>query len=457
MAGKNIQKRVEEFATNLGFDPELARVLPVQVTVEALDAEVSDELIATLASQGIKEAAEPVTESGKPRMLKVTAWIAHAGPANRNGDAFLAEDLKEVAEDGLFLPPYVGMIDFNHDFIPYGIWFDARYEYDPVAKEYGLIAEGTVFAWRFNEIADKVLAEQARNGSVAVSMACIAGSIETRNGESGLTEHVLRKPVFLTASMLDVAPADPNARGVGDEDEGSSSTERLVQLNQAFMDLNSTDAEAVLATLRQAVVDSQAHQKTQQEEDMDVEQIVAQLTEAFGGKADEIVSELREAVADAAKVPGLEARVAELEAAAEEANAQVASLQTDLDVAQTALEAKTTELAELTEAHETTTTELNALVEANKAKEREVIREARLAKLPESYRKALEAREDESKNRIVARLVEMSEEEFGEELELLVANSPNKQSLTDKSRAEGMLSTFAGSGGSGYAIDKFLN
>lgn len=456
MAGESVQNIIKELANSLGYNPELARVLPVQANVESFDPEISDKLASVLESQGISKAAEPITESGKPRMLKVTAWIAHAGDANRNGDAFLAEDLKEVAEDGLFLPPYMGMIDFNHDFLPYGAWFDARYEWDPVAEEYGILAEGAIFAWRFTEMADKILAEQARNGSVAVSMACIATSIETRVGESGLTEYVLRKPVFLTASMLDVPPADPNARAVGDEFEDSTSVDRIMDLNQALQNMTITDAEAVYAKLREAF-NSKAHQNTQQEDEMDVEQIVAQITEALGEKAGEIVSELREAVADAAKVPGLESRVAELEASLEEANSNAESLQSDLDAAQTALEATKTELSELNETHEATKAELAELVQANEAREREAVREARLEQLPESYRKALEAREEESRERVIARLVEMSDDEFNEELELLVANSNSKQSLTDKSKAEGTLSTFAGAPGSGYAIDKFLN
>ena len=118
-------------AQSLGFDPKLSRLLPIKMEVEALDDDSIANLLVTLA--GFEEAAGPITESGLPRMLKITAWIAHAGPANRNRDAFLAEDLQEVVNNDLFAPPYLGMVDFNHDFFPYGAWYSARYEYDPKA------------------------------------------------------------------------------------------------------------------------------------------------------------------------------------------------------------------------------------------------------------------------------------------------------------------------------------
>ena len=87
----------EDLVRNLGYDPSLATVLPVRAQVEELDVNTSSALIHRLAetkiTAGMEEAASPVTDSGKPRILKLTAWMAHSGPANRNGDAFLDEDL----------------------------------------------------------------------------------------------------------------------------------------------------------------------------------------------------------------------------------------------------------------------------------------------------------------------------------------------------------------------------
>lgn len=429
----------------------------MEVRVEPIDVGDEAGILSRLASEGMEEAAGPITESGKPRMLKLTGWMAHDGPANLNKDAFLGEDLKEVAAENLFAPPYLGMVDFNHDFFPYGAWYSARYEFDPLANQYGLLAEGTMFAWRFTEMADKILAEQSRNGYIPVSMACIAQWIEPREGPDGSRESVLRKPVFLAVSILDVPPADPNARAVGDEKEDSSSESRVLDLNKALLQVQGANFDSWV-TMAQSRFGKSDLKTNIQEDKMDFDKLLNQLTEALDGKASELVAALKAEIADSA---ALTARVAELEeangtleATNSEIQAALTKAQSDLEASQLALEAKVVELQNVSENFESAKAELDTLKSDVETSRKVVIREERLEQLPEIYIQVLDTREEEAKERAIARLVEMSDEEFADELELLTASSST--SYTDRSRSEGVLPGGKGKRG-GLAIDQFIS
>lgn len=450
-------------ATELGLDPEMARLLPIQVTVETLDDSYTEAVLAHMAEEGVEEAAAPITETGLPRMLKLTAWIAHAGPANRNGDSFLAEDLQEVVANGLFQPPHLGMVDFNHDFFPYGAWYSAKFEFDPKAGEFGILAEGTIFAWRFSEIADKILAEQSRNGSVAVSMACIAQGLEFKPGRDGLDETVLRKPVFLAVSVLDVPPADPNARAVGTESDESTPEERLRDLNKALLSIHATDGVAFSTWAMSQAKTEKASQTFTEEETMDVDKIIEQVTEALGEQASEFVQDLKEAVAEAARVPSLEATVTALEeqitalqADVIAANEQIEEKNTEIDALTAALEAKAVELTEASEVLDTVQTERDVFVTERDDAILAAVREERLEMLPQTFITILDKREEESREKVIARLVGMSDEEFEAELELVSAGS-STVSYKSRSDAEGGLTSSSGSPAGGLAIDKFFN
>ena len=434
-------------AEKMGVHPSNARLLPIDISVELLDPAAT---LAMLSTAKVEEAAGPITEEGLPRMMKLTAWIAHGGPANKNGDAFLEEDLQAVVANGLFQPPYMGMVDFNHDFVPYGAWFNARYEYDPIAGQYGIRAEGAMFAWRFDEMANKILAEQTRNGSVPVSMACIAQGIEVRQSADGQEETVLRKPVFLTVSVLDVPPGDPDARAFGSEADDSSEESRVVELNKALFKMFAQDLVAA----------SQTHI---QEDTMDLDQMIAQITEAMGEKAGEVVAELREALSDAAKVPGLEAtvtaleeKITSLEAAVTAANEALEVKDAEVEASNTALEAKATELEEAQEQLTAVKADLDTRVETENSAVLAAVREERLEMLPETFVTVLNTRDEEAQEKVMTRLVEMSDEEFESELQLISAGSPEKTSYTERSRVEGGLSSTVGTPAGGFAVDKFL-
>ena len=75
------------------MDKELKIEYVVAASVrEAGEIDLDDMAKSSIADQ-LELAAGPIVE-GKPRMLLLTAWIAHEG-RNNNGDAFLKEELKE--------------------------------------------------------------------------------------------------------------------------------------------------------------------------------------------------------------------------------------------------------------------------------------------------------------------------------------------------------------------------
>lgn len=157
----------------------------------------------------------PVITDGKPTVMRMTAWMAHEG-VNDNGLAFVREELPAAAERISQDNPLV--CDFNHaavkggEFPIIGMWHKAAYAFDAAANKWGIITTGVMFAWLFPEIAQAMLADQARNGHLRYSMACIGDSYEYSN-LAGRSIQIAHNPVFFTNSLLDVTPADPAAIG----------------------------------------------------------------------------------------------------------------------------------------------------------------------------------------------------------------------------------------------------
>jgi DNA repair exonuclease SbcCD ATPase subunit len=255
----------------------------------------------------------------------------------------------------------------------------------------------------------------------------------------------LREPIFLTASFLDVAPADPHGRGGVSESDDSTHESRVEEINSALLSLFAARAD-------------ESASATTQEDEMDLEQIIEALKSAMGEAAGEYVSEIKEALVDAAKVPVLEARVVELEAELETVKAEKDAVSVALEAKVTALEAATAELAEATAQLETVTAERDEFLAAKAVEEATRIREARLAQLPQAYRTALEARDEETRERIIGRLVKLTDEDFAEEVNTLNESLPGKTSMADLSREQGILPSFVGNPiGGAYAIDKYVD
>lgn len=184
-----------------------------------------------LASSQHTGDVKPFGPDGKPRMLVISAWMAHEG-RNLNGDAFVKEELQNVVREGLFSPPYAGMIDDDHDFTARGYWYKTSFAHDQVAKKWGILATGALWAWRYSDLADRLLKDMGSRGTIDVSMSVIAGHTEVTLAypeAKGERTKILHNPVFFTTSLLSVPPGDRFARGKVVENPGP---EELINLSK---------------------------------------------------------------------------------------------------------------------------------------------------------------------------------------------------------------------------------
>lgn len=362
----------------------MARIILAEATVK----EATDQDIDAIAKsspefvQSFKNAASDyVGKDGKPRMLLVTAWMAHEG-RNGNGQAFVRQELERKVQEGLFIPPHAGIIDFNHDFEPRGYWYKTSFAYDPASESWGIVASGAVWAWRFPELADALLAEMHREGTVAVSMAALPESTEyTRNypGFEGQYTEILHNPVFFATSLLNIPPADPYGRA------NVSEIDVDVPVPAAQED---EESEVVLANQHEE--DKPMDKELELQEKLDS-------TEAQLKEAQDKVQELEEEKAGLAsrieeltsKVTGFEAKVAELELA----------LQSVSEIKQ-----------ELEEQLEQASTQLAEIESERIEKEKDERLDDRIASLPARVQKNLEAHPEVDEIRASWR--EMSDEEW---------------------------------------------
>jgi len=209
---------------------------PFTYTVSAQITEPTDDDYEEIiqASQGFIIASsqgglKPFGPDGRPRMLVISAWMAHEG-RNLNGDAFVKEELQDVVKNGLFAPPYAGMIDDDHDFTARGYWYKTSFARDPVANKWGVLATGAIWAWRYADLADRLLTDMSNRGLIDVSMSVIAGHTEVTlgfPGSKGERTKVLHNPVFFTTSLLSVPPGDKFARGKVAENPGPDEVSNL--------------------------------------------------------------------------------------------------------------------------------------------------------------------------------------------------------------------------------------
>lgn len=424
---------------------KMFRWLPVTAQVVESDAteEVFSKASQVLEQAGHKEAAlSPIGDNGKPRMLLMSAWICHAGKPNKNRDAFTADDLSAAVEAGLFKAPYFGMIDFNHDFQAYGAWYDAEYAYDEQAGAFGVVAKGALFAWRYEEMADRILAMQQRLGVVNFSMACIARNYETASDEKG-SYTVLRNPVFFTTSALDVDPADPHGRGLVTENlEAKAEIESKIL---AHLD------EQVLALANN------------QEEEMD-EKMIEAIKEVLGDNFEQYKESFAAAFAAVERIPALEAEVTALKAEKEtvtasvtELTAKVETLETEKSELQVVVDSTKAEL-ETVKAEKAELQALKDEIDANKAAEELVAkRTARLESLNEAAKAAVEAKPEDEKNRLLDMWVAMADEDWAQHIEVMNIAKPTRETLKEKSEKEGHIGGGSGSNAGKFKIDQFFN
>jgi hypothetical protein len=349
-----------------------------------------------------REARPSPVIDGRPRMLHISAWIAHEG-ANDNGDAFLAHELEAaVSERKLFAPGYAGFVDFNHDLVPRGYWYSAEYLFDPAAGKHGILAHGAVWAWLFPDFADKMLAEAGREGGVKVSMMCLTNSIESVK-QNGRTLTVLHNPVFTGASLLDTRPGDPHANAVLAEDPSDLSPEERKQL-------------LLLAA---------SHQE---DNNMDLAEILAALPQL----SDDVVSRITAAIQEQADTLGT--RVAQYETTIAELTTTLAAAEGRVNTLEAIVAEKDVALDSLRTEHETVVArnaelEADLLVrrEAEEAQVREAMLEARVAELPTVVRERVASRPETVRAQLRARWAAQTDDEWAvtkEELTLGIAAEP---------------------------------
>lgn len=451
-----------------GKTVEDIRIVPVVGTVEVAPELTSQEL--AMASQVEAAGGPPMLSNGVPTIMRVVAWMCHEG-TNKNGLTFLADDLGPAADrirEPNFLPMdwnHSGVFSWSFDPKAIGLWYRAEKRWDPKASEgkgaYGILIQGMVWSWMFPDYANTMLAEQARNGKIDFSMACIPARTELVIEDGRVTQEIAHEPVFFTHSALDVPPADPDAVGVGVE--GSDDSELETKLTKQLTgeetdDVEEADDVAARLQLPQAPVfpaaspnatddaalraaAAAAHQESHSEEDqMDPEQMVAEL------------EALREQIATLTTT--------ETELAT--AQARIVELEQQLTEAQTAREGFAAAASEAAAAAETAHAELVARAEAAEARvaeyervEREAAEatrfEARLAELPESYRAALQKRSEEEQTAFRARWTAASDEAWSvfKADALLGYENIQVSYLTLSNREGGVLNTAAGDGAPG--------
>lgn len=408
------------------FDTSKTIDLRLRATVVETEA---TELVTAAINDFLEKAADtaavsPVGPNQKPRMLQLTAWIAHAGEPNLNDRAFTEEDLKEVVDAGLFKAPYFGMIDFNHDFTAYGAWYEASYAYDDEAGAWGILAHGALFAWRYTEIANTVLAMQARQGFIDVSMAAMPGWYEPKETAEGRPYLVVRKPVFFTTSLLDVDPADPKARALGSENPEDSATDRTEALTRAALDNEANHSEEVRMDELKAKIEAALAEITDERE-----QIVALVTAAM----EELPAVRADLESANSENETLTARVAELEAEVASLTEAQATLATDSRTAELALEAARQELDAASE-QITALEAFKASVEQAEAEVAEAAkRSARLEQIPEAVLAALE---NEERDEMIEMWMSQDDATFAKTIKLFSITSAGRMSFAERSARE---------------------
>ena len=208
------------------------------------------------AAQNVVTANSPC-ENGKPKMLFLTAWMAHEG-RNLNGDAFVNEELRQRVKEGLFTPPFAGMIDFDHDFVARGFWYKTAYAYDEQAKKWGILTTGAVWAWRYPEVAEFVTQSMIDQGFAYVSMSALPEVSEVvlnYPGFEGQATHILHNPIFFSSAILSVPPGDFDAKVVNLNIAETTADKDIQKTN---VNLESTMTKEELEALQAAYAQLQA-------------------------------------------------------------------------------------------------------------------------------------------------------------------------------------------------------
>lgn len=435
-----------------GYDAESIRLIEVEGTVsEPTDTDL------TLAAATTAD----MMRNGKPNVLKVEAWMCHAGAFNGNGDGFVAEDLKAVVEAGLFEAPNLGVMDWNHSAVVQwagdppiiGAWYDSQYGFNPAALKgegaWGVKVTGMMFSWLFPEQAQHMIEDQAAMGSIRFSMACIPQRVEQATLR-GVTGTLLREPMFFTHSALSVPPADPDAVGRMElskvDDQEARATSVAAAVNNWSVTLPtavtaSTGTTTTTVHLHQWIIKQlDAHEATSEDAAMTLEELQAELETIKAESATKVEEILATVTSKDTTIAAQVAEIADL-------TAKLADAAVAMDTVTTAFEATKAELATANETIATLNAQLEvfaaeqAKVEADAAAAAKVALVAsRLAELGPEFGAAHAKRDEAKRLKVEERFAALSDEDWADEKELL-GSIPAKVGFVARSKAEGPLPT----------------
>lgn len=383
--------------------------------------------------------------NGRPTIIRVVAWLAHEG-INKNRLAFVKEDLTQAAAK-IRQPDFLPM-DFNHSAIEgwgfdqkaIGVWYAAEMVQDPEADNaWGVLATGMMWAWLNPELADRLLAEQARNGRIDFSMACVAGIVTKAKNDDGPYE-IAGDTTFFTLSALDVPPADPNATGLGVEGSEDPNLEadlkrqltaaalklsmRTARAQEKTMELDALVAQLKeIATQMKAAADKVTDPSVREAILKVIDERITEATKTFA-KVAELQGQLKEVsdkleMSETAhkeltdKLAAAEKSLADMAVVKAELETKVATIadkDTSLEAAKTELEKANTEVERLGKELEAIKTSLKTFEDTKLASEAAEKAKTRYAELPAAYREAFEKKDEKEQTEARARWAAFSDE-----------------------------------------------
>jgi len=288
------------------------------------------------------------------------------------------------------------MIDINHNLQPIGYWYDSETITDPVTNSVAILAKGAIWAWRFPQEADMILANQHREGKVVVSMMALAArkDLEVKKEDDGRFVTYHKNPIFIATSILDdTDPGDPFARGHADEDPAQ---------------LTPTEMKGLVLKAAQQIVENR---KLEEHEMLD--ELKPMLEEKLGENADRVIEAIT------ASVQGIRDELAASDTQLQEATATIEALTTQNSELGTTVAEKDLALEGL---HETVASleakvaELETEVEnyraAEKQAQHEALKQSRLNEVSEPVRARLLAKSEDVRNAILERWAVQTSEEW---------------------------------------------
>jgi hypothetical protein len=438
-------EQAEKIKEKLPAGRTIDEIRLIRVSAKIEDTKVLDPAEAELVAKAVETSgAPPLITDGRPTIMRIVAWMCHEG-VNLNRQAFLADEMGPAAD--VIRIPNVLPMDWNHsafrsmsmDDKAIGVWYSAEKRWDAEAKDgkgaYGILVQGIMWSWLFPKYAQEMMATMQRDGELLFSMACLPTSVETVRGADDKEYEILHNPVFLTNSALDVPPADPDADGLGVEGSSDPNLESNLRHQlladkgkQQFMngpDVNAPPAES--ASLNTNAKD--------QEEGM--EELMKQATA--------LKEQLATAMEQLASLTLAQEELTRVKAELEAATAEIEKLKTEMtevasarDALQAAATVSAGEVEKIKAELETAKAKLAEIAAAEEA-EKAVARYAeRKAKLPQSYREALEKRSEEERNRFEKKWTAASDEDWTEfSSEIAFAFKDVRISYLERSQKEG--------------------